>query len=77
MRRFSQDFTVVRACIDPEQDDRYRVFGRPPSIPVAEYPATNRLQQGLKAWLLAGNTMGVGFGLLLWKDGKVLTDGAM
>ena len=28
--------------------------------------------KNLKAWLLEGNTMGVGFGLFLWKDGEVV-----
>ena len=72
MRRFSEDFQIVRACIDPGQDDRYRVFMLPPEVPVAEYPEKNMLQKNLKAWLLEGNTMGVGFGLFLWKDGEVV-----
>ena len=71
MKRFSRDFTVVRACIDPGQDDRYRVFMLPPSTPTTEYPENNRLQRNLKAWLLEGNTMGVGFGLFLWKEGII------
>lgn len=57
MKRFSADFDIVRACIDPDQDDRYRVFLLPPDVPVAEYPEKNTLQRNLKAWLLEGNTM--------------------
>ena len=72
MKRFSEDFDIVHACIDPNQDDRYRVFLLPPDVPVAEYPEKNTLQKNLKAWLLEGNTMGVGFGLFLWKDGEVV-----
>ena len=72
MKRFSEDFDIVHACIDPNQDDRYRVFMLPPHVPVAEYPEKNTLQRKLKAWLLEGNTMGVGFGLFLWKDGEVV-----
>ena len=72
MKRFSEDFDIVHACIDPNQDDRYRVFLLPPNVPVSEYPEKNTLQKNLKAWLLEGNTMGVGFGLFLWKDGEVV-----
>lgn len=72
MKRFSEDFDIVHACIDPNQDDRYRVFLLPPDVPITEYPEKNTLQKNLKAWLLEGNTMGVGFGLFLWKDGEVV-----
>ena len=71
MKRFSRDFNVVRACIYPGQDDRYRVFMLPLSTPTTEYPENNRLQRNLKAWLLEGNTMGAGFGLFLWKEGII------
>lgn len=72
MKRFSEDFDIVHACIDPAQDDRYRVFMLPPNVPIEEYPEKNTLQRNLKAWLLEGNTMGVGFGLFLWKDGEIV-----
>ena len=72
MKRFSEDFDIVHACVDPNQDDRYRVFMLPPHMPVSAYPEKNTLQRNLKAWLLDGNTMGVGFGLFLWKDGEVV-----
>lgn len=73
MKRFSEDFAVVHACIDPNQDDRYRVFMLPPHVPIMEYPEKNTLQRNLKAWLLEGNTMGVGIGLFLWKDGEIVS----
>lgn len=72
MKRFSEDFDIVHACIEPDTDDRYRVFMLPPHVPVAEYPANNTLQRRLKTWLLAGNTMGMGFGLFLWKNGRIV-----
>lgn len=72
LKRFSADFDIVHAFIDPMQDDRYRVFFLPPEIPMETYPETNALQRNLKAWLLDGNTMGVGFGLFLWKHGSII-----
>ncbi len=73
LRRFAADFDVVHAWHDPRQDDRYRVFYLPPEVPMEEYPETTALQRNLKAWLLDGNTMGIGFGLFLWKDGKLVS----
>lgn len=74
MRRFSADFRLAEAYIDPKQDDRFRVFERPPEEPVSSYPETNQLQRRLKQWLLAENTMGVGVGCFLWKNGEVVAD---
>lgn len=72
MKRYSEDFDVVHTWIDPEQDDRYRVFMMTPDAPMEQYPEKNTLQRNLKKWLLEGNTMGIGFGLFLWKDGKII-----
>lgn len=72
MKRFSKDFDIVHAFIDPNQDDRYRVFMLPGTVPIADYPENNALQRDLKAWLLAGNTMGVAYGFFLWKDGHIV-----
>lgn len=72
LKRYAEDFDIVRAWIDPETDDRYRVFMLPAHVPMEEYPEKNTLQRNLKAWLLDGNTMGIGFGLFLWKDGKIV-----
>jgi len=75
LKQFSQDFEIVHACIDPRQDDRFRVFQRPAQVPIAEYPEHTTLQRNLKVWLLEGNTMGMGFGLFLWKNGEIQRDG--
>ena len=72
MTRFTADYEVVSAYIDPNEDDRFRVFPHPPEDPVEIYPENTPLQRDLKAWLLAGNTMGLGHGLMLWKNGAVV-----
>lgn len=72
LRTWAKDYQVVLACIDPKQDDRYRIFQKPSSTPVQEYPEKNPLQRQLKAWLLEGNQMGIGFGYLLMKDGSLI-----
>lgn len=72
LRRWSEDYQVVHACIDPTQDDRYRIFHLPNGTPMEQYPQNNPLQCRLKAWLQEGNTMGIGFGYLLIKDGVLM-----
>lgn len=74
MKRFSEDYDIVHAHVDPNQDDRYRVFMLPSNVPISEYPEKNTLQRNLKAWLLSGNSMGVGVGLFLWKNGKIVSN---
>ena len=73
MQRFASDYTVVHAWIDPMQDDRYRVFDLPADVLPEQYPQNNPLRKKLKTWLLAGNTMGVGIGFLLWSRGKAVS----
>ena len=65
MIRFTEDYELVSAYIDPNEDDRFRVFPHPPEDPVEIYPENTPLQRDLKAWLLAGNVMGLGHGLML------------
>ena len=72
MRRWADDYRLVHAFIDPNQDDRYRIFHLPNGTPMEQYPENNPLQSKLKAWLLDGNQMGIGFGYLLLIDGKIV-----
>lgn len=72
LKRYSQDFDIVHTWIDPTCDDRYRIFMLPADVPMEQYPEKNTLQRNLKTWLLEGNTMGIGFGLFLWKDGGIV-----
>lgn len=75
IKRFFEDFNIVHAFVDPNVDDRYRIFMVPSDVPVTEYPENSTLQRNLKAWLLEGNSMGLGVGFFLWKDGKVVPHG--
>lgn len=72
LRRFTQDYTYVRSFTDPRQDDRWRVFHMPNSTPINEYPEDTTLQRNLKAWLLQGNHMELGIGVLLYQNGTIL-----
>lgn len=72
LKRFTADYDVRMAGIDPRQDDRWRVFHVPNSTPIAEYEERTSLQQNLKAWLLEGNVMGIGVGCFFYENGRVL-----
>lgn len=72
LRAFQADFEIVTAGLVPQEDDRWRIFYVPETVPVEMYPEETTLQRNLKAWLLAGNQMGQGIGMFLWKDGAIL-----
>lgn len=72
LRAFQADFEVVTAGIVPHEDDRWRVFHAPETVPMEQYPEDTALQRNLKAWLLAGNRMGQGIGMFFLKDGEIL-----
>ena len=72
LRRFTADFEVRLAGIDPRQDDRWRVFNVPNSTPIKEYEETTRLQKRLKKWLLEGNQMGIGLGYFFYGNNGIL-----
>ena len=74
LKRFAEDFKVVHTCFDHSYDDRYRIFQVPGSVPMEQYPEKTSLQRNLKSWLLAGNEMGLGFGLFVRKNGTILHD---
>ena len=74
LRRWASDYKLVHHCIDPNQDDRYRIFHLPNGTPMEQYPQNNPLQCALKAWLMEGNTMGIGFGYLLLEDGRIVEE---
>ena len=72
MKRFTADYDVRMAGIDPRQDDRWRVFHVPNTTPIVEYEEQTNLQRRLKAWLLEGNVMGIGVGCFFCENGRVL-----
>ena len=60
---FSQDYEIVSVKDTTLEDDRWRVFFVPETVPVEDYPEDTTLQRKLKAWLLEGHTMGSGLGI--------------
>ena len=71
MRRWAEDYKVVHTKEDPSGTDLYRIFHLPNGTPIDRYPDSNTLQRRLKAWILEGNSMGLGCGYLLLQDGEI------
>ena len=63
---FSQDYEVIAVEDVSPEDDRWRVFHVPETVPVEDYPEQTSLQRKLKAWLLEGNSMGSGLGMFFY-----------
>lgn len=64
---FSNDYEIIAVEDQSEEDDRWRVFHVPETVPVEQYPEETTLQRRLKTWLLSGRTMGCGVGMFLMK----------
>ena len=68
---FSRDYEIVDVQDVSPEDDRWRVFHVPNTVPVEAYPEDTTLQRRLKAWLLEGHTMGAGLGMFFYTSGAV------
>lgn len=68
LRRFAERFTVVDAIPRPENGDFWRIFNFPyDPEKLADAPEDTSLRRAVKAFLLAGNCLGAGKGII-WSD---------
>ncbi len=70
LRAFYDLFTVLYSKEDLKNQNRWRIFGAETEL--QKLPENSSLQRRLKAYLLAGNNMGSGYGILLFDGEKVL-----
>ena len=72
-KAFYDLFTVLRQDVSAENGDFWRVFNRPFSEDIlTDLPEDTSLRRGFKQFLLAGNKMGSGYGVLLFDGERVL-----
>ena len=66
LRLFAERFTLIDAIPDPTNHDFWRIFNRPwdPAATLADLPEDTSLRCAFKKFLLQGNPMGSGKGLL-------------
>ena len=69
LRRFAERFTVLDAAPDATNHDFWRIFHRPwaADLPLEALPEDTSLRRAFKRFLMQGNAMGSGKGLL-WVD---------
>lgn len=70
LRAFYDLFTVLSAKERPENKGLWRIFGAETEL--HKLPERSSLQRRLKEFLLAGNNMGIGYGILLFDGEKIL-----
>ena len=72
LRAFCADYHLTAAESDSEDDDRWRIFHVPDTVPVSSYPEDTALQRVMKRWLLDGNRMGIGVGVFFFDGERIL-----
>ncbi len=70
LRAFMELFTILNTKEDPENKNLWRIFGSEKEL--QKLPEGSSLQRRLKTFLLEGNNMGHGYGILLFDGEKVL-----
>ena len=74
LKRFYDLFDVFESKQDPQNKDFFRVFGKNYSEDILnEVVADNTLRRNLKKYLLDGNCMGSGVGIILFDGEKIIS----
>lgn len=73
IRDFQRDFQMLETHSCETFHDGWRVYGRDWEKNLKELPEKTSLQRKLKNYFLNGGTPGIGFGVLVVRDGQLLT----
>ena len=68
--RFVNDYDIYHCDTQNMDEDLWRVFGKEYKKPPEELPQNTRLQRNMVNWLLEGNHLGRGDGILFIKRGR-------
>lgn len=73
---FARDYTIIDSKPDPTNSNSWRIFNTMKQYENPEdYPQENTLQKAVVEWLKKGNNIGQGYGLIFYKNGKILNKG--
>ena len=72
-RDFMNDFQILYQFDRPQFTNGWRIFGGGWTEDYAALPEKTTMQRAYKKYLLSGGTVGVGTGILIFQDGKLLT----
>lgn len=70
--KFKRNFKVFRTDKRDVFPDAWRVFMKKEDVPIEEYPEDNSMQKKIKEYLLKGNTIGYGLGVMAFDGEKIL-----
>lgn len=70
--KFKRNYRVFRTDKRGTFPDAWRVFMKKEDVPIEEYPEDNSLQKNIKEYLLKGNTIGYGLGVMAFDGEKIL-----
>lgn len=71
--RFLRDFEIVFSKTKDDFGDAWRVFGRYADLPPEKLPRDTALRKAYADWILAGNSTGAGFGVIVFDGEKIIT----
>ena len=68
--KFYRDFEIFEWKEKDNFSDDWRIWGHYSDLPLEERPADTKLRAAYKNWLMDGNKVGYGVGVIVLKDGK-------
>ena len=72
IRRFMDDFEIIKGVPQEHFEDGWRVFGRYADAPVNELPRDTALRAAYADWLASGGPTSEGFGVFAFDGEKIL-----
>ena len=70
--KFMNDFYIYDGFISDIKEDLWRIFGKYENAPASELPEDTSLKRAYKKWLLDGNEVGGGVGVIVFDGEKII-----
>ena len=70
--KFMNDFYIYDGYISDTKEDLWRIFGKYENAPVNDLPEDTSLKRAYKKWLVEGNEVGGGVGLIVFDGEKII-----
>ena len=71
--RFMNDFYIYDQYISDIKEDLWRIYGKYENSPLSELPEDTSLKRAYKQWLLDGNSVGGGVGVIVFDGERIIT----
>lgn len=71
--RFLRDFEIVFSKTKDDFGDAWRIFGRHADLPPEKLPRDTALRKAYADWILAGNSTGAGYGVIVFDGENIIT----